>query len=865
MKKITLGVLAHVDGGKTTLSEALLYVAGQIKKAGRVDHKDTVLDNFLLERKRGITIFSKQAKIKYNDVDLTLLDTPGHVDFSAEMERVLNVLDVAVLVINGCEGVQPHTETLWKLLDIYNIPTFIFVNKMDISNISRNMLLGDLRKILGKNIYEFSDLKDNLEDIAMTNEMVMDEFLETNNISRNTLRNLISMRNIFPCYFGSALNIEGVEEMLKDICEFSDEMLYNDSFAAKVFKISLDDKNNRMTHLKITGGKLALRDSIEYKVDDEIIKEKISEIRVYNGEKYDNKKEAVCGDVCQILGLKKTYVSQGLGAEKDNDKAGIRPVLSYKIELPDDVSVNSVYKSFKELEQEEPSLMINWNKEAGELTASVMGEIQIQVLKEIVKERMGIDIEFGKAKILYKETILNPVEGVGHFEPLRHYAEVHLLMEPLEPGAGLVFESRVTTNELSLNWQRLILTHLKEKTHRGVLGGFEITDMKISIVAGKAHLKHTEGGDFREATYRAVRQGLKMADSVLLEPYYDFVLKVPSDCVGRALNDISQKKGFANIESNVDDVTILKGYGPVYTMHDYITEVMQYTHGLGNLTFKFKGYAPAHNADEVLAEINYDSEADLENPCCSVFCAHGSGYNVEYDKVYDYMHIPLMDKKEKMDEEYENALNLSVKKSDNKDSYAMDKELMEIFEKTFGPVKRRVDTSSAKTIDYSKKKNRKPKKVEIKKKCLLVDGYNIIFAWDELKEIAKDNIDAARDKLLDIMANYQGFLKNTVIVVFDAYNVKRHKETVYKHGDVFVVYTKEAETADMYIAKTTKKVSKEFEISVATSDKLEQLIIMGSGAIRLSANNFKEEVDRVNLEIENMLGDSGRLSSGLFD
>ena len=853
MRKITLGILAHVDGGKTTLSESVLYLTGKIRKLGRVDHKDAYLDNFQMERDRGITIFSKQAVFEYKDMEVTLLDTPGHVDFSTEMERTLQVLDYAVLLVSASDGIQGHTETLWKLLARYRIPTFVFVNKMDMPNVSGDFILHELKEKFGDNIVRFQGDVGILEDIAMTDENVLEEYMETGNISQETITELIFGRKLFPCYFGAALKLEGVENLLEGICKYTFETVYSDKFGAKIYKISKDNNGNRLTHMKITGGKLSVKESIKgSSIDSGEWEEKVNEIRIYSGEKYQPVGSVAAGDVCAVTGLTKTYSGQGLGQEEESEKPDLIPVLCYKIIPPDDVNINQAYLKIKELEEEDPTLQLKWNGEKQEITANVMGPIQIQVLKQLIKERFDMDVEFGSAGILYKETIGDSVIGVGHFEPLRHYAEVHLLLEPAEPGSGIILDSKVKENDLAKNWQRLILTHLAEKEHKGVLTGAPITDICITIVAGKAHLKHTEGGDFRQATYRAVRQGLKKAKSVLLEPYYDFTLDVPADCVGRAMNDISRMYGYTNAPQLSESNATLKGYAPVSEIWNYITEVNEYTHGKGRLTLKYKGYAPCHNEEEVINEIGYDSESDVNNPTGSVFCAHGAGFNVPWDLVEDYMHLKDETNPNNIEVEEFATINADIPAKTRLNTYAGDKELEEIFERTFGKIKRKkISTPTVRRYD-SKPKVYKGNNKNNLAECVLVDGYNIIFAWDELKELAKDNIDGARDKLLDIMSNYQGYKGCTVIVVFDAYNVKRHTETVYKHDNVYVVYTKAAETADMYIAKTTHKMSSKYKVTVATSDALEQLIIMGHGALRMSAMNFLEEVKRV----ENLISES---------
>ena len=857
MKKITLGILAHVDSGKTTLSEAFLYATGKIRKLGRVDHKDAFLDNFDLEKQRGITIFSKQAELEYADTKITLLDTPGHVDFSAEMERTLQVLDYAVLVVSGSEGVQGHTETLWKLLNKYNIPTFIFVNKIDMPGTNKEFALTNIRNKFGDGVIDLSVEEKDMEAIAVCDEDVLEMYMESGEISDETIADLVYERKLFPCYFGSALKNEGIDKLLDGINRYSFEPVYHEEFGAKVFKI-VKENGVRLTYMKITGGFIKVKDILSGITDGNQWSEKINDIRVYSGEKFKSISEAYAGCICAISGLNNTYPGQGLGFEVQSESPNLQPVLSYQIIIPENVNINQAYKMLKELEEEDPTLNLKWNEETKEIIANVMGPIQIQVLKHIIKERFDMDVEFGTGSILYKETINNIVEGVGHFEPLKHYAEVHLLMEPGQLGSGITFESNLNESLLSRNWQKLIMTHLAEKEHKGVLTGSPITDIHFTLVAGKAHLKHTEGGDFREATYRAIRQGLKTAESVLLEPYYNFTLKIPSENIGRAMTDIDQMSGNINQPETEGEMSVITGFAPAATIGDYINTVNEYTHGTGTLSLDYKGYGPCHNSEEIIAEKAYDSEADIANPTGSVFCSHGAGFVVPWDQVEQYMHVKTDSKNGEM-YDIENVPVIRSASNTYRDSYATDKELEEIFEKTFGPIKRK-KYNEKKVRQYSENKQKATHK-KVLSQCLLVDGYNIVFAWDELKEIAKTNIDGARDRLLDIMCNYQGYKGNTVIVVFDAYNVKKHAETVSKYHNIYVVYTKEAETADMYIAKTTHKLANKFQVTVATSDALEQLIIMGHGALRMSASNFKEEVDNVNKAISEQINKTSRLEN----
>lgn len=853
-KHISLGVLAHVDAGKTTLSEGMLYLSGTVRKLGRVDHKDAFLDTYSLERDRGITIFSKQAVFSLGNRRINLLDTPGHVDFSAEMERTLQVLDYAVLVISGADGVQGHTETLWKLLKLYEIPTFIFINKMDQPGTDRESLLTELKERLDEGCIVFGKGKnvESLEEIAMTDEAVLDYFMEHETVRNEDICRLIRERKIFPCYFGSALKLDGVQELLAGFEEYMKPFDGKKEFGARVFKISRDDKGERLTFLKVTGGKLVVKMPINKE-------EKINQIRIYSGAKYEAVNEVEAGGVCAVTGLSSSYIGQGLGVEKGTAAPFLEPVLTYQMILPEGADTTKVLRELKQLEEEEPLLNIVWNPALEEIHVQLMGEVQTEILKTMIAERFHLDVEFGTGKIVYKETIKSPVVGVGHYEPLRHYAEVHLKMEPLEAGSGLVFDTDCSEDVLDRNWQRLILTHLQEREHPGVLTGAPITDMKITIVAGRAHLKHTEGGDFRQATYRAVRQGLKSAESVLLEPWYSFVLEVPSEQVGRAMSDIGQMNGsFEGPEAeDKQGMVRLTGTAPASEMRDYQREVWAYTKGRGRITLTLKGYEPCHNAEEVIEEIGYDSERDVDNPTGSVFCAHGAGFLVKWDEVPEYMHIkedflaekPGIEQDEVMAVQMGNHCNYSGGYSF---SYDDDPELLTIMEREFGSKQKERDRYSS----YRKQTVSTPvlhttviKENEPKKEYLLVDGYNIIFAWEELNELAKASIDAARNKLMDILSNYQGFIGCTLILVFDAYKVKGNQGEVQKYHNIYVVYTKEAETADQYIEKTTHEIGRKYKVTVATSDALEQVIVMGQGAYRISARDFYEEVERTEKQI----------------
>ena len=861
MKNIVMGILAHVDAGKTTLSESMLYLSGTVRKLGRVDHKDAFLDTYALERDRGITIFSKQAVFSLGNKKVNLLDTPGHVDFSAEMERTLQVLDYAVLVISGADGVQGHTETLWKLLKLYAIPTFIFINKMDQQGTDQAALLSELKERLDEGCIAFGkeESTETLEELAMTDEKVLDYFMEHESIRKEDICRLIKERRVFPCYFGSALKLEGVQELLYGFERYMEPYTGTEEFGAKVFKISRDDKGERLTFLKVTGGKLVVKMPVNL-VDKE---EKVNQIRIYSGAKYETVNEVEAGGVCAVTGLVSSYIGQGFGVEKGTAAPFLEPVLTYQMILPDGADTTKVLRELKQLEEEEPLLNIVWNPALEEIHVQLMGEVQTEILKTMIAERFHLDVEFGTGKIVYKETIKNPVVGVGHYEPLRHYAEVHLKMEPLEAGGGLVFDADCSEDVLDRNWQRLILTHLQEREHPGVLTGSPITDMKITIVAGRAHLKHTEGGDFRQATYRAVRQGLKSAESILLEPWYSFVLEVPSDQVGRAMSDIGQMNGsFEGPEAeDKQGMVRLTGTAPASEMRDYQREVWTYTKGRGRITFTLKGYEPCHNAEEVIEQIGYDSERDIDNPTGSVFCAHGAGFLVKWDEVPEYMHIKedfLSEGSDEISEEEQTITgNTHFGNSSYSSGYGDDPELLAIMEREFGSKQKERDRYSGyrkQTVSAPMPRKTVIKDTEPKKEYLLVDGYNVIFAWEELNELAKASIDAARNKLMDILSNYQGFTGYTLILVFDAYKVKGSQGEVQKYHNIYVVYTKEAEMADQYIEKTTHEIGRKYKVTVATSDALEQVIVMGQGAYRISARDFYEEVERTEKQIREING-----------
>lgn len=865
-KHINLGIVAHVDAGKTTLSESILYETGRIRRLGRVDHGDAFLDTHELEQSRGITIFSKQAQILLGETSVTLLDTPGHVDFSAEMERTLQVLDYAVLVINGADGVQGHTRTLWKLLERYGIPTFLFVNKMDQEGTDAERLMEALKGGLSDGCVPFSEKEPEgevLESIAVTEEAAMEEYLETERLTADTLRRLIRTRKIFPCYFGSALKLWGVKEFLEGLEIYTEAPEYPQEFGARVYKVSRDASGARLTHMKITGGCLRVKDILsgvkaEGGREDSVWEEKVNQIRLYSGEKYELVQEAPAGTVCAVTGLSQAYPGEGLGAERDAAPPMLEPVLSYRILLPENVDAHTMLLNLRQLEEEDPMLHIVWNEELGEIYAQLMGEIQIEILKSLIEERFGVNVSFDAGNIVYKETIRNTVEGMGHFEPLRHYAEVHLILEPGEKGSGLTVSTECSEDALDKNWQRLILTHLCEKEHRGVLTGAAVTDLRMTLVAGRAHVKHTEGGDFRQATYRAVRQGLMQAESVLLEPYYSFRLELPSENVGRALNDIQKMHGEFEPAETEGGMTVIRGSAPVAGMRDYQMEVTAYTRGRGRLFCSLKGYEPCQNPEEVIETIGYDPEADVENPAGSVFCAHGAGYYVPWDQVHEHMHIESQLKK-RLDREKGTDGNVhDLRKPDGMTgkkapSMAMsgwnakeEKELEDIFIRTYGKIERR-NPPAAKTVAAPAEKKKRASTDG--REYLLVDGYNIIFAWEDLKELAADNIEAARNKLMDILSNYQGYKKCVLILVFDAYKVEGETLEIQRYHNIHVVYTKEAETADQYIEKVVHEIGRKYHVTVATSDGVEQVITTGQGAKLISARELKEEIVIVNRQI----------------
>lgn len=940
--KLVVGVLAHVDAGKTTLAESMLYLSGRLRRLGRVDHRDTFLDTDEQERQRGITIFSKQAELTMGDRKVTLLDTPGHVDFSAEMERTLQVLDYAVLIVSGADGVQGHVETLWKLLASYRIPTFLFINKMDQEGTDRQRLLMELKSRLSGSCLDFSctrDLSDVgesgalaqefFENIAVCDESVMEYYLEHETVTTQQIVRLVKERKVFPCYFGSALKLTGVQEFMEGFLRYTECPVYPEAFGARIFKITRDAQGNRLTHMKITGGTLkvkallsgqgtlsgkshgagALEQDRAAELDWE---EKVDQIRIYSGTGYELCMEASAGTICTVTGLTKTFAGQGLGMEENVNLPILEPILNYRLELPEGCNAHTLLGQLRQLMEEEPLLHILWQEETGEIHAQLMGEVQIEVLKALIQERYGVEVNFGSGSIVYKETIIEPVEGVGHFEPLRHYAEVHLLLEPGEPGSGLQFLTDCSEDVLDRNWQRLVQTHLEEKKHRGVLTGSEITDMRITLIAGRAHPKHTEGGDFRQATYRAVRQGLRMAESRLLEPVYEYRLEVPADQLGRAMTDIRRMYGTfgepeftggadhpAETAGASGGMAVLAGTAPAACIQGYQREVTEYTRGRGRLFCALKGYEPCHNEEEVISAIGYEPERDTDNPTGSVFCAHGAGFVVDYDKVYDYMHLPgVLAKKsgEVREDAQGNAEGNSARESNASGSNASrssaggayvtdsydDKELQAIFQRTYGTGSQERKGWARKTTyrregseTSGETANRRGGSVRANdgtgksvsdnvhskggstqnsdKEYLLVDGYNIIFGWEELSSLARQNMEAARGRLMDILCNYQGYRKNELILVFDAYKVEGNPGSAQDYHNIHVVYTREAETADQYIEKVTHEIGRKYKVTVATSDALEQLIILGQGAGRMSAQGLRQEIEAANIEIRGEL------------
>ena len=846
-KQIVLGILAHVDSGKTTLSEAMLYRAGVTRRLGRVDHKDAFLDTDALEKARGITIFSKQALLTAGDTDITLLDTPGHVDFSTETERTLQVLDYAVLVVSGTDGVQSHTETLWRLLRRYHVPTFVFVNKMDLPGMERQELLAQLNRRLGEGFVDFGATQaDRDEALALCDENLMDRMLDAGQLQDADLIPAIARRHVFPCWFGAALKLEGVDALLDGLDRYTRPAPALEAFGAKVFKVSQDEQGARLTWLRVTGGELKVKAQLTGEADGEPWAEKANQLRLYSGAKYTLTEAIGPGQVCAVTGLTKARPGEGLGAERDSDLPVLEPVLSYQVLLPEGADVHAALGKLHRLEEEEPQLHVVWNETLGEIHVQLMGEIQLEVLRSLLAERFGLAVEFGPGGILYKETITEPMEGVGHYEPLRHYAEVHLKLEPLPRGSGMQFAADCREEVLDKNWQRLVLTHLEEKQHLGVLTGSPLTDVKITLIAGRAHLKHTEGGDFRQATYRAVRQGLMLAKSQLLEPWYAFRLEVPAENIGRAMSDIQRMEGTFDPPESGEETAVLTGFAPVSTMRSYPMEVVSYTRGRGHLSLTLDGYRPCHNAQEVIAAIGYEPEHDLDNPADSVFCAHGAGFVVPWDQVRSHMHVDSGWGKSTRPEQ--EATVPQRRAMAYRATLEEDAELLKIFERTYGPIKR--DPLAAfRPVQKRERPDFAAEQWEIAPEYLLVDGYNIIFAWDELNALSKESLDAARHKLMDILCNYQGFQKCVLILVFDAYRVPGSPGSIEQYHNIHVVYTKEAETADMFIERVTHEIGRNRRVRVATSDGMEQIIILGHGALRVSARMFHEEVQNVEKQI----------------
>ncbi|WP_085834049.1 translation factor GTPase family protein [Clostridium merdae] len=865
MKRLAVGILAHVDAGKTTLSEGLLYTCGRLRQLGRVDHKNAFLDTESLERERGITIFSKQAVLPIGDLEVTLLDTPGHVDFSSEMERTLQVLDYAILVISGASGIQSHTRTLWRLLSRYQIPTFLFINKMDLPGTEREHVLQELRASLSEGCVDFGAKQSGdewMENIAVCDEEAMSRYLEKGSLSNSEIAELIASRKVFPCYFGSALRLQGLEELVKGFSSYTKLPQYPQNFAARVFKITRDSQGNRLTHVKVTGG--TLRVKMPLKTQDS--EEKVDQIRIYSGAKYQSVEQAPAGTICTVTGLNQTRAGQGLGEQHAGEAPVLEPMLTYRVLLPQGCDPHGAMQKLSVLEEEDPQLHLVWNAQHSEISLQLMGEVQLEILKTLIFERFGLSVEFGSGSIVYKETIAAPVEGVGHYEPLRHYAEVHLLLEPGERGSGVQVFSSCPEDLLGRSWQRLVLTHLEERVHRGVLTGAPITDLRITLVAGRAHVKHTEGGDFRQATYRAVRQGLMSAESILLEPWYDFRLELPAENVGRAMTDIQRMGGSNTPPEPEGELTLLTGSAPVAGLRDYGREVLSYTRGRGKLSCFYRGYEPCQNAQEVIAEIGYEAERDLAHPADSIFCTHGAGFSVPWNKVREYMHVESGWQSGGEAEQEKAVLPIPGRvPASYTGGLEQDKELQEIFERTYGPVKRR-DRMPQKPVMGAISPDRPTEPIRpiaTGPEYLLVDGYNIIFAWDELKTVARESLDTARKLLMDLLSNYQGYRQCEVILVFDAYRVPRNTGEVQRYHNISVVYTKQAETADAYIEKTTYELARKYRVRVATSDGMEQMIILGHGALRVSARMFHQEVEAVGGQIAELLAQINRTEKSL--
>ena len=831
MKKIIAGILAHVDAGKTTLAEAMLYRTGKLRKIGRVDHGDTALDTHALERERGITIFASQAVFSTDKMEVTLLDTPGHVDFSSETERTLGVLDYAILVISGLDGVQSHTLTLWKLLRLYGVPTFVFVTKMDFARKSCEEIIENLNSELDGDFVDFGDEAAMSEGLALCSESMMEKYLGGETIDEREIAEAIKLRQVFPCFFGSGLKLDGIDEFIDALEKYAIQPEYSEAFGAKVFKISHDPQGVRLTHIKVTGGSIKVREMIG--------DEKISGIRIYSGAKFTTADEGKPGEICALTGLDKTHNGQGLGFEAAGERPTLEPVMNYRVVLPDGCDADTILPKLRELEEEDPQLHVTWNSHLKEIHVGLMGDVQAEILKSIVAERFDVKIDIDSGRVMYKETIENKVEGIGHYEPLRHYAEVHLIMEPLPRGSGLVFRTDCSEDTLDRNWQRLILMHLGEKQHLGVLTGSPITDMRITLAAGRAHIKHTEGGDFRQATYRAVRQGLMQAKSKLLEPYFSFRLEVPSEQIGRAINDIRMRSGSFDSPEESGGISVLRGRAPVTELNGYASEVAAYTGGRGRLYCESAGYDDCHNAEKVIAELAYDPEADLENTPDSVFCAHGGGFGVKWNKVGEYMHLESCLEKEKPYTPPVNRRNLHID----------DKELEAIMEREFGKPKYELYRPTAKKNDG----NQTDFEMTERKSYVLVDGYNVIFAWDELKSLADTDLGAARERLMEILCNYSAYTKNNVVLVFDAYKVPGNTGERFDFHNIHVVYTKERELGDVYIEKLISEIGKNDRVRVVTSDNLIQLSAVRFGVLRMSAAEFEREVDSVHAKIGKFL------------
>ena len=846
-KKITVGILAHVDAGKTTLSEAMLYTSGALRRMGRVDHADAFLDTDPQERERGITIFSKQARFAWKNCSVTLVDTPGHVDFSGEAERTLPILDAAILVISGTDGVQGHSRTLWRLLRRNHVPTFIFVNKTDLPGVNHAERLHELQTLFSAECADFSG-NDWMEQAATESEAALESYLSSGTIPTEEAAKLIGQEKLFPCLFGSALRLNGVKELLDIVTEYAPVKPSRSAFSARVYRISRDAQGIRLTWLRVTGGELHARDTISIQTQEGEKEEKIHQIRLYSGEKFELTDAADAGTVCAVTGLSSAKAGDALGAEKGESAALLEPVFVYRVQA-DNANSYTLLEKLRILEEEDPLLHVVSDDSSHEIRVHIMGDVQLEILEQLCFTRFGLKLSFSDGGILYRETIASPVEGVGHYEPLRHYAEVHLILSPLERGSGLVFESTCSTDELDLNWQRLIMTHLAEKEHRGVLTGSPITDMKITLAAGRAHLKHTEGGDFRQATYRAVRQGLMHAENILLEPWYDIRMELPGEYVGRAMSDIQRMGGRFDPPETENGVAVLHASAPVAACAGYPREVTAFTRGRGHISLVLRGYEPCSDTERVKAAIGYDPERDIANTADSVFCEHGVGFAVPWNEVEKHMHLESCLRSESSTKEEKNIQHRSASALSGA---ALDKELQAIYERTYGTVKQ-----NRAFVPKSEREKTEPmpkaKPIPAGPEYLLVDGYNIIFAWDELKDIAADHLDAARQLLMDILCNYQGIRECRVILVFDAYRLPYHCEEIVRYNNIYVVYTKEAETADAYIEKAVHEIAKNHRVRVATSDGMEQLIVLGQGALRISADSFHTEVMQTDKEMRETL------------